>query len=109
MGVRVGLGAHLSVAVSVACDGTESHWTVVSAGAALSTGAVLSMTVTVWLLALVLPQASRAVQDRNRLYLCTPLTAHPPLPGSTCGMGTQLSVALSVALAGTESHWTVVS
>ena len=57
----------LSVAVNVAAVGTASHSALTLAGAALKTGAVLSLTVTVCDDVLVLPQRSVAVQVRVKM------------------------------------------
>jgi hypothetical protein len=58
----MGLASQLSVAVKVAADGMASHCTVTSAGAALSTGPVVSCAVTICCPVLVFPHASVAVQ-----------------------------------------------
>ena len=52
----------MSVAVKIAAVGTASQLTVMFAGAVLNSGAVLSSTVITWLLLLVFPQTSVAVQ-----------------------------------------------
>ena len=57
----------LSVAVNVAAEGTASHTADTLAGAALKTGAVLSLTVTVCDDELLLPQRSVAVQVRVKI------------------------------------------
>ena len=57
----------LSVAVKVAAAGTLSHSAETLAGAALKTGAVLSLTVTVCDEVLLLPQRSVAVQTRVKV------------------------------------------
>ena len=47
--------------------GMASHWTLVSAGTPMITGAVVSTTVMIWLWLLTLPQASVPVQARVRV------------------------------------------
>ena len=64
LGVTVGCGSQLSVAVNTAAAGTALHSTVSLAGAALRTGAVVSCTVMTCVLVELLLQASRAVQVR---------------------------------------------
>ena len=69
---RVSLNAtvavpQLSVAVKVAAVGTASHSADTLAGAALNSGAVLSLTVTVCDDVLVFPQRSVAVQTRVKI------------------------------------------
>jgi hypothetical protein len=60
----VGVASQLSVALGLAAAGTALHSAVASAGQPLRTGAVLSLTVIVWLQLLLLPQLSEAVQVR---------------------------------------------
>jgi hypothetical protein len=62
--VTTGAASQLSVAVNVAALGTALHSTVTFAGAALSTGAVVSCTVTNCCAVLLLPQWSVAVHVR---------------------------------------------
>src|SRR5439155_13357136 len=54
--VRLGVGSHASVAVGVAKLGLAGHSIVVGPGSAEIAGAAVSVTFTVWLAVLVLPQ-----------------------------------------------------
>src|SRR5437870_2236194 len=65
--VTVGLGSQASVKIGVPNAGCEGHWMVSSAGQLVTTGAVWSSTVMVWLHEDELPQASVAVQVRRTL------------------------------------------
>jgi hypothetical protein len=91
----------LSLAVTLAAAGTASQETVTAAGTPLNTGAVVSLTVMVWLQLALLPLLSVAVQLRvitllqlepGTLWLSLKLTATTP---------SQLSVAVTLAAAGT--------
>src|SRR5436309_8818831 len=66
--VRLGLGSQASVAVGVAKLGLAGHWMVLGSGSAEIAGAAVSVTFTVWLAVLLLPQASFAVQVRVTEY-----------------------------------------
>src|SRR5438093_2805661 len=65
--VRLGAGSQASVAVGVAKDGVAAEGLAVGPGTAAMTGAGVSSALMVWLLALVLPVQSLAVQVRVTL------------------------------------------
>src|SRR3989442_9369225 len=62
--VRVGVPPQASVAVGVAKEGAAGHSMVVGPGSVEMTGAVVSVTLIVWLAVLELPHGSVAVQVR---------------------------------------------
>jgi hypothetical protein len=89
------------VAVGEAAAGTALHWAVALAGTPASTGAVVSLTVIVWLAELLLPQLSVAVHVR----VITLLQLEPGFVwvslNEIVGVLSQLSVAVGEAAAGT--------
>src|SRR5512137_2462995 len=107
--------SQLSVATTAASLGAGTalaHWTVTSAGMPVMTGAVLSLTVMVWIWLLLLPQTSVAVKVR----LMTNLLAQ--LPGMVWSLWVittaplQLSAATTPASLGAGTalaHWMLTS
>src|SRR3989454_5100045 len=113
--VMTGVPLQLSVAMTAPSLGAGTalaHWTVTSAGMLVMTGAVLSLTVMVWVRLLLLPQASVAVYVRLTTNL---LTQAPGMVWSLCvmaGVPPQLSVAMTAPSLGAGTalaHWTVTS
>src|SRR5436189_1494808 len=110
-----GAPPQLSVAsteASLAAGTAPAHWTVTSAGMLVITGAVLSLTVMVWVWLLLLPQASVAVYAR----LMTNLLAQAPgvvwSVWVITGVPPQASVATTAALLATgtaPAQFTVTS
>ena len=111
--LKVGVIApsQLSLAVTLALAGTSlKHCTDASVGHPLSTGAVVSLTVMCWVQLAVLPQRSVAVHVR----VITLWQLEPGLLWVSLKVGviapSQLSVAVTLALAGTSlKHCTVAS
>src|SRR4029453_5063934 len=90
---------------TVSTTGIFSHLTVASAGTPASTGGVLSTTVKVCVAVVVLPHASVAVQV---LVIVPQPSKTDEVPENVTGtVGSQLSVAVTVAAAGILSHCTV--
>src|SRR5918994_854988 len=104
--VTVIVGSQLSVAVTLAAVGTAAQSTVVLAGTPAKTGAVLSVTVIVWVAVAVLPQLSVAVQVR--VMVPQPSTTLFTSVKLTVIVGSQLSVAVTLAAVGTAAQSTVV-
>src|SRR5215510_1978810 len=104
--LTVMVGSQLSVAVTVAAAGILSHCAVMLAGTPTRVGAVLSWTVIVCVAVAVVPQLSTALHcltiwpqpSTTVLLTCVKLTVM---------VGSQLSVAVTVAAAGILSHCAV--
>src|SRR5436309_1996590 len=99
--VMTGAPPQLSVAttaVSSAAGTTPAHWTVTSAGMLVMTGALVSLTVMVWMRLLLLPQASVAVYVRLMTKLFTQLPVMVWSMWAMTGDPPQLSVATTAPL-----------
>src|SRR5439155_1332591 len=94
--VRIGVGSHASAAVGVAKLGVAGHSMVLGSGSAEIAGAAVSVTFTVWLAVLVLPQASLAVQVRVTEYLPAQLPGVVASADVRLGLGSHASVAVGV-------------
>ena len=106
--VRLGLGSHASVAVGVAKLGLAGHSIVVGPGSAEIAGAAVSVTFTVWLAVLLLPQASLAVHVRVTEYFPAQLPGVVASADVRLGAGSQASVAVGVVKLGLAGHSIVV-
>src|SRR5207247_7422898 len=102
--VRLGAGSHASVAVGVAKLGLAGHSIVVAGGNAEIAGAAVSVTFTVWLAVLVLPQASFAVQVRVTEYFPAQLPGVVASADVRLGLGSHASVAVGVVKLGVAGH-----
>src|SRR5436190_1504737 len=94
--VTVGTGSQASLAPTVA-GGGGVHSYVASTGMPVSEGASVSCTVTTWVCDVWLPQASRAVQVRRSVKFCGQLPFTRCSANVTVGMGSQASLAPTVA------------
>src|SRR5918993_1541975 len=99
------MGAHLSVPVTLTAVGTAAQSTVVLAGTPAKTGSVLSVTVIVCVAVAVLAQLSVAVQVR--VIVPQPSTTLFTSIKLTVIVGSQLSVAVTLAAVGTAAQSTV--
>src|SRR5688572_13711335 len=100
------VGSQLSVAVTVAAVGIAPQSTVTLAGALSKVGGVLSVTVIVCVAVAVLPQLSVAVQVR--VIVPQPSTTLFTSTMLTVIVGSQLSVAVTVAAVGIAPQSTEV-
>jgi len=102
------VASQLSAAVTAAGTGTESHSTVILVGRPINAGAVVSTTVTVCVATLLFKQSSAAVQIRSMLKESAQAPALVTAEKMTGTVASQLSVAVTVASPGMESHSTVI-
>ena len=94
---------HASFAVATANTGVAGQEMVLGAGRAAITGAVVSVTLIVWLAVLVLLQTSLAVQVRVTEYLPAQLPGVVTSANVSVGVA-QLSVAVAAAKLGVAGH-----
>jgi len=102
------VASQLSVAVTVASPGIESHSTVILVGTPESTGAVVSTTVRVCVATIVFKETSVEDQMRSMLNESAQAPRFVTAEKSTVTVGSQLSVAVTVASPGIELHSTVM-
>ena len=102
--VRVGVPPQASVAVGVAKEGVAGHSMVVGPGSVEMTGAVVSVTLIVWLAVLELPHGSVAVQVRVTEYFCGQVPGVVTSANVSVGVPPQASVAVGVAKEGVAGH-----
>jgi len=102
--VKVGVPPQASVAVGVAKEGVAGHSMVEGPGSVEMTGAVVSVTLMVWLAVLELPHGSVAVQVRVTEYFCGQEPGVVTSAKVKVGVPPQASVAVGVAKEGVAGH-----
>src|SRR5438093_1001247 len=107
--VTVRFGSQSSAKVGVPKAGVAGHWMVSSPGQEVTSGAVWSSTVMVWLHEDELPQASVAVQVRRTLLTAGQLAASVSSENVTVRLESHASVKTGVPNAGCAGHWMVSS
>src|SRR5439155_18459660 len=107
--VTVRLVSQVSLNTGVPNAGAAGHWMVASAGQLVTVGALLSITVMVWLQVTELVCASVAVQVRCVLLTSLPLTARLASTKVTVRFVSHVSLNTGVPKAGEAGHWMVAS
>src|SRR5437016_3288326 len=107
--VTVRLVSHVSLNTGVPKAGVAGHSMVASAGQLVTVGALLSITVIVWLQVTELVCASVAVQVRWVLLTSLPLTPRLASTNVTVRLVSHVSLNTGVPKAGVAGHWMVAS
>src|SRR5947208_996541 len=109
MNGTVRLVSQVSLKTGVPKAGVAGHWMVASAGQLVTVGALLSITVIVWLQVTELVCASVAVQVRWVLLTSLPLTPRLASTNVTVRLVSHVSLKTGVPKAGVAGHWMVAS
>src|SRR5438876_6584141 len=107
--VTVRLVSHVSLNTGGPNSGEAGHLMVASAGQLVTVGALLSITVIVWLQVTELVCASVAVQAGGGWVTSLPLTPRLPSTNVTVRLVSHVSLNTGVPKAGGAGHWMVAS